>query len=190
MLTVDPILIRHALFNLLVNAAQADERRWRHRHHAWSGKTTRSGGAPGWSLAVTDHGRGMPPEVMDKIFVPFFTTRSDGTGLGLPVVQHVALLHDGQVTVSSEPGRGTRFAVWLPDSLPDSFPAPCPYPSIAIDMLPKILVVDDDRHTRILLDRLLAKTAPVSLAADGAEARQLFAVGGFQPGADGSAPAR
>jgi signal transduction histidine kinase len=37
-------------------------------------------------------------------------------------VQHVALLHDGQVSVSSEPGRGTRIAVWLPDSLPDSMP--------------------------------------------------------------------
>lgn len=46
-------------------------------------------------------------------------------------------------------------------------------------MLPKILVVDDDRHTRILLDRLLAKTALVSLATDGAEARRLFAAGDF-----------
>lgn len=114
-LTVDPVLIRHALFNLLVNAAQA----------------TSDGGAilitlereadpvsglPGWSLAVSDQGRGMAPEVMEKIFVPFYTTRSDGTGLGLPVVQHVALLHEGQVTVSSEPGHGTRFAIWIPDS--------------------------------------------------------------------------
>ncbi|MDP2135841.1 MAG: ATP-binding protein [Sulfuritalea sp.] len=118
-LTIDPILLRHALFNLLVNAAQA---------------TTDGGaivislareddparGLPGWSLAVSDHGRGMPPEVMEKIFVPFYTTRSDGTGLGLPVVQHVALLHGGQVNVSSEAGRGTRIAVWLPDSLSDA----------------------------------------------------------------------
>ena len=73
-------------------------------------------------LAVSDHGQGMAPEVMENIFVPFYTTHSDGTGLGLPVVQHVALLHDGQVSVSSEPGRGTRIAVWLPDSLPDSMP--------------------------------------------------------------------
>ncbi len=119
MLKVDPMLIRHALFNLLVNAAQA----------------TLDGGAivislareddpvrgmSGWSLAVSDHGCGMPPEVLEKVFVPFFTTRSDGTGLGLPVVQHVALLHDGQVTASSEPGHGTCIAIWLPDTLPDS----------------------------------------------------------------------
>jgi signal transduction histidine kinase len=125
-LTVDPVLIRHALFNLLVNAAQA----------------TSDGGAivitlareadtvsglPGWTLAVSDQGRGMAPEVMEKIFVPFYTTRSDGTGLGLPVVQHVALLHEGQVTVSSEPGHGTRFAIWIPDSppvSPENPPAP------------------------------------------------------------------
>ncbi|MDP2823161.1 MAG: ATP-binding protein [Sulfuritalea sp.] len=120
-LTVDPILIRHALFNLLVNAAQA---------------TTGNAGidirlepqadpateAPGWSLSVADHGSGIAPEVMDKIFVPFFTTRADGTGLGLPVVLHVALLHDGHVTATNRPEGGTQFAVWLPDPLrlPDS----------------------------------------------------------------------
>ena len=115
-LTVDPILIRHALFNLLVNAAQATP--------AGSGGILislergedKERNLSGWILAVEDHGQGMPQEVMEKAFQPFFTTRADGTGLGLPVVQHVALLHDGQVTVTSEPGRGTRFALWLPDS--------------------------------------------------------------------------
>lgn len=116
-LTIDPILIRHALFNLLMNAARA---------------TSNDGvivislerenepvrGLSGWALAVTDQGQGMTPEVMEKIFVPFYTTHSDGTGLGLPVVQHVALLHGGQVSASSEPGHGTRIAIWLPDALP------------------------------------------------------------------------
>ncbi len=113
-LTVDPVLMRHALFNLLVNAAQATS-----DDGAIVIALERANdpvrGAPGWSLAVSDHGRGMPAEVMDKIFVPFYTTRSDGTGLGLPVVQHVALLHDGQVSASSAPGRGTRIAIWLPE---------------------------------------------------------------------------
>ncbi|MFA4968686.1 MAG: ATP-binding protein [Sulfuritalea sp.] len=128
-LTIDPILIRHALFNLLVNAAQATtndaaivitlER-----------EDDPARGVPGWSLAVSDRGRGMPPEVMKDIFVPFYTTHSDGTGLGLPVVQHVALLHNGQVNVSSKPGHGTRIAIWLPHSLthslPDSLSRPSP----------------------------------------------------------------
>jgi signal transduction histidine kinase len=114
-LTVDPVLIRHALFNLLVNAAQATADGDGGIEISLERGIDRERNRPGWTLAVADHGRGMPPEVMEKVFVPFFTTRSDGTGLGLPVVQHVALLHDGQVTVSSEPGHGTRFAMWLPD---------------------------------------------------------------------------
>lgn len=112
-LMVDPILIRHALFNLLLNAAQAA-----------SGddpivitlepEADPDTHAKGWTLAVTDRGAGIAPDVLEKIFVPFFTTRSDGTGLGLPVVQHVALLHGGHVSATSEPGNGTRFALWLP----------------------------------------------------------------------------
>lgn len=113
-LTIDPILIRHALFNLLVNAAQATTDPQGAIVISLEREDDAVRGIPGWSLAVTDHGTGIAPDVIDKIFVPFFTTRSDGTGLGLPVVQHVALLHDGQVTASSEPGHGTRFALWLP----------------------------------------------------------------------------
>jgi signal transduction histidine kinase len=115
-LNVDPILIRHALFNLLVNAAQATP-----TTAANTGLTIRlepladpASGTPGWSLAVIDQGRGIAPEAMDKIFVPFFTTRADGTGLGLPVVLHVALLHDGYVTATNRPEGGAQFAVWLP----------------------------------------------------------------------------
>jgi signal transduction histidine kinase len=122
-LTIDPILIRHALFNLLVNAAQAttDDAAILITLEREDDPTR---GVPGWSLAVRDRGRGMPPEVMEKIFVPFYTTHSDGTGLGLPVVQHVALLHNGQVNVSSEPGHGTRIAIWLPHSVPQPLPDP------------------------------------------------------------------
>lgn len=113
-LRVDPILIRHALFNLLRNAAQAsaDEGAI---GIALERAASPDSGAPGWELSVADQGRGIAPEIMDKIFQPFFTTRSDGTGLGLPVVQHVALLHGGTVSASNRPGGGTKFAVWLPE---------------------------------------------------------------------------
>ena len=113
-LTVDPILIRHALFNLLLNAAQAstDEGGI---VIALDRAASPDSGAPGWVLSVTDHGKGIDPDIMDKIFLPFFTTRNDGTGLGLPVVQHVALLHDGTVSASNQPGGGTQFAIWLPE---------------------------------------------------------------------------
>jgi len=114
MLTIDPILIRHALFNLLQNAAQATDGNAPIRI-ALAHANDPVRGTPGWELAVIDQGKGMAQDVLDKIFVPFFTTRSDGTGLGLPVVQQVALLHDGQVIAQSEPGKGTRIALWLPE---------------------------------------------------------------------------
>lgn len=115
-LKVDPILIRHALFNLLMNAAQASQGVDAEITILFERE------ADGWSLAVSDQGCGMTPEVIEHIFVPFYTTHSDGTGLGLPVVQHVALLHGGQVSVKSEPGHGTRIAVWLPAALTDPPP--------------------------------------------------------------------
>ena len=116
-LMADPILLRHALFNLLVNAAQATEGdgaiviSLQAQPHPETG-------APGWRLAVRDHGKGIAPEILDKVFTPFFTTRHEGTGLGLPVVQHVALLHQGFVSVENLPEGGTQFAVWLPQAIP------------------------------------------------------------------------
>jgi len=118
-LMADPILLRHALFNLLANAAQATEGdgaiviSLQAQPHPETG-------APGWRLAVRDHGKGIAPEILDKVFTPFFTTRHEGTGLGLPVVQHVALLHQGFVSVENLPEGGTQFAVWLPQSNPGS----------------------------------------------------------------------
>jgi len=112
-LVVDPILIRHALFNLLINAAQATPGEGA-IVIALASALHPDSGAPGWLLTVTDHGKGIAPEMLDKIFLPFFTTRNDGTGLGLPVVQHVALLHGGYVTASNQAGGGMQFAIWLP----------------------------------------------------------------------------
>lgn len=122
-LAVDPVLIRHALFNLLMNASQHSRTDDAPITISLTPETDPTRGVQGWSIAVADHGRGMTPEVLAQIFTPFFTTRTDGTGLGLPVVQHVALLHGGQVTASSEPDQGTRIALWLPDSLSNAAPA-------------------------------------------------------------------
>ena len=65
-------------------------------------------------LAVRDNGRGMPPEVVSRLFEPFFTTRADGTGLGLAIVRGVARAHGGGIDVRSEPGVGTEFVITLP----------------------------------------------------------------------------
>ena len=115
-LAVDPILIRHALFNLLTNAAQASAGDCEILI-VLEPAVNHDSGLPGWRLSVADQGSGIAPDIMDRIFQPFFTTRKDGTGLGLPVVQQVALLHRGTVSVSRRPEGGTLFALWLPQDL-------------------------------------------------------------------------
>ncbi|HAM35556.1 MAG TPA: hypothetical protein DEB40_01990 [Elusimicrobia bacterium] len=65
-------------------------------------------------IAVADSGPGIPPDVVDKIFAPFFTTKARGTGLGLAVVRKVVDRHGGSVDVESEVGKGTIFKISLP----------------------------------------------------------------------------
>lgn len=65
-------------------------------------------------IRVSDNGQGINPEIRERLFDPFFTTRGGGTGLGLSVVQAVVQSHGGRVLVSSEPGQGSSFALELP----------------------------------------------------------------------------
>ncbi|MGZ5784546.1 MAG: sensor histidine kinase [Ramlibacter sp.] len=109
-LEIDPVLIRHALFNLLNNAAQADP----------AGRVTVSvalaarDGYAGCTVTVTDCGEGIDPKIAAKLFTPFFTTRPGGTGLGLLVAQQIVIKHRGSLRAESVPGGGARFAIWLP----------------------------------------------------------------------------
>jgi signal transduction histidine kinase len=110
-LELDPVLVRHALFNLLVNAAEAAPP---DAPIVVRLMGERQNGRDGWTIAVLDRGPGVPDDAKERIFVPFFSTRADGTGLGLPVARHIALLHDGRISVADRPDGGARFAIWLP----------------------------------------------------------------------------
>jgi len=67
-----------------------------------------------WEIEVADDGSGIAPDVIDKVFLPFFTTKADGTGLGLGLAKSIIEQHGGQILVSSTPGRGSVFTLRLP----------------------------------------------------------------------------
>lgn len=71
----------------------------------------------GAELSVIDRGAGISPEHVNSIFNPFFTTKSNGTGMGLAIVSKIVDEHRGRIHVESVPGEGTTFRVWLPDRL-------------------------------------------------------------------------
>lgn len=114
-LDVDPVLVEHALFNLLTNAVQANPSGGTVTISLYP-ETRKTDNAPGWCLAVRDEGHGLSDDVKSKIFTPFFTTRSDGTGLGLPIVQHIALIHDGWIAGENATDGGAIFTLWFPES--------------------------------------------------------------------------
>src|SRR5690606_5854887 len=65
-------------------------------------------------IEVGDNGKGMEGEVLRRAFDPYFTTRAEGTGLGLPIVQAAVLAMDGHLSLDSQPGRGTTVHLYLP----------------------------------------------------------------------------
>ena len=67
-------------------------------------------------IIITDTGQGIAQEDRDRIFNPFFTTKTGGTGLGLSIVYRIIEDHQGTITVDSAPGKGTQFIIRLPIS--------------------------------------------------------------------------
>ncbi len=103
----DEQLVRQAVINLVTNALEAPHRRSPVRVCA------KAEGAQ-VEIAVIDDGDGVPREIADRIFVPFFTTRPTGTGLGLPLVQRIAEAHGGTVGLRATRGGGATFVLCLP----------------------------------------------------------------------------
>jgi signal transduction histidine kinase len=107
----DPDQLKQIVLNLLLNAIDAGP----------SGSvvtlTAHLGNAGMATIDIHDQGAGIPPEQLESIFEPFFTTKETGTGLGLSLVHQMVVEHGGEISVSSEPGRGTTFHVTLPLAL-------------------------------------------------------------------------
>jgi signal transduction histidine kinase len=104
---VDGFQLKQAILNLLLNALQATP--------AGGNVVLRVSGDPGrLEVAVRDDGAGMSAETREKAFTPFFTTREEGTGLGLALVRRIAEQHGGSVAISSALGEGTTVTLVFP----------------------------------------------------------------------------
>ncbi len=130
-------------------------------------------------LHVEDTGTGIPPEVLTRMWEPFFTTKEagKGTGLGLATVRGIVENHNGFIQLTTAPGRGSAFRVFLPaaeGAVPDRLNAPERPRETGKGEL--ILVVDDERNIREMTRTMLTRAGyRVLVAADGAEAATVFA---------------
>ena len=104
---IDATQLQQVLVNLVKNATQA---------MTTGGTLTLQTGENSdnvW-VSVTDTGGGIPQEQINRIFEPFYTTKTKGSGLGLMIVQRIVRAHNGRIELESNVGRGTTFRVWLP----------------------------------------------------------------------------
>ena len=104
-LQVDTNLIEQVLINLLVNAMEAvkDKQHPRIVLSAYLSSTYKT------VIKIADNGTGMQEEILDKIFIPFFSTKKSGSGIGLSLCKQIMMLHKGNITVQSKEGEGSAF---------------------------------------------------------------------------------
>jgi len=170
--------IVQVLVNLIGNACDAMEGVVRYPDEKRLTLRTGSDGARAF-FEVEDNGGGIAPEIREKIFQPFFTTKAAGrgTGLGLPICRQIVQAHGGDMTVESRPGRGSVFRAELPvgsaEELERIDEAPAPEPAAAPGK--RVLVADDEADIAEVIARLLREDGDeVRVAHNGAEALALL----------------
>ncbi|KAB2890129.1 MAG: response regulator [Desulfobulbaceae bacterium] len=178
LVSVDPVQIHQVLINLCTNSA-----------HAMTGRrgtlTVKLAKAPqdeqgqDWlELSVADTGTGIEPEMLDRIFEPYFTTKekSRGTGMGLAMVHGIITRQGGKVTVESQVGRGTTFRVFLPISQQVT---PLEHIVSAAEIVRgegRILLVDDEEQVVNVTSQMLVSLGyQVTGRTSAMEAFELFA---------------
>jgi len=106
---IDSELFQELMLNLFRNAIQAMPQGGEMRIQI------RRIDSKGVRLSISDTGMGMPEKVKDKLFYPFFTTKTRGTGLGLAIVKKIVEIHKGKIDIDSQENKGTTFTITLPD---------------------------------------------------------------------------
>lgn len=126
------------------------------------------------ALSVADAGAGIAPELLSRIFDPYFTTKPRGSGLGLATAHSIVRQHGGMLTVASQPGAGSTFTLYLPADAVE--PKKLAGPATRVAAKPaRILVMDDEPMVRRVCRTLISNLGhEVETAADGAAALSLF----------------
>ncbi len=125
-------------------------------------------------IAIVDRGVGIPESIIDKVFDPFFSTKQEGSGLGLATCHSIVNKHDGHILVDSEPGKGTVFTIFLPaakdQNRPDSSPA-----QMVVKGKGSVMVMDDEKIVRAVAQQMLSHLGyEVEVVENGEQAIALY----------------
>jgi two-component system, cell cycle sensor histidine kinase and response regulator CckA len=128
-------------------------------------------------LTLADSGEGISPEVLPRIFDPYFTTRKKGSGLGLATVYSIVRKHHGRIDVDSKVGRGTTFILWLPVGDVQESETPvrsASHPVAKLEKSARVLLMDDEESIRTIAGTILQRIGlePVSVTDGGAAVRE------------------
>jgi signal transduction histidine kinase len=107
MLEADTNLIEQVLINLVVNSIEAVK----DKHGAKIVMSSYRDSNNKMVITIADNGTGMPAEIIDKIFIPFFSTKKSGSGIGLSLSKQIMMLHRGNIQIHSVEGAGTSFSL-------------------------------------------------------------------------------
>jgi signal transduction histidine kinase len=107
---LDQLQFEQALVSLITNAVQASQA----GQTVWVDAVPSPAARDSWEVRVRDEGSGIAPEMMERIFLPFFTTKKDGNGIGLGLAKTIIHQHGGELLVHSAPGEGSCFTIRLP----------------------------------------------------------------------------
>lgn len=163
----DETQLAQVIVNLCSNAAQAMPGGGR---LAISAGNTERDGAPFIEVSVSDAGTGIPEKYLKSVFDPYFTTKKQGHGLGLPMAYSIVKGHGGDISVASESGKGTIFTVSLPATGRRPAPAAAPAAEPARGS-GRVLVMDDEKVVLKACRRMITSLGyECTLAEDGAGA--------------------
>jgi signal transduction histidine kinase len=107
--------MKQVFLNLILNAIQAMEQGGKIKIFSALKRQSADGREANFiEIAFQDSGKGIPEEIRGRIFEPFFSTKEEGIGLGLPIAQRIVEEHGGEIRLESTPGKGTTFYITLP----------------------------------------------------------------------------